>query len=171
MRKIDFSICLMILVTALLMGTGSAQSSTGTTQVAAQFVSYITVVAPLGISDWVLNVGANTNPGTPTATIMSNYDGDVDLRIRDARTGFVAPMVAGKMTSDPAPSAAAYQLQNPIQVGATSTVGLSGTAATIYTLNAPGREQPPVTFNQQVEYTDYAASYYMTITFVGTVSV
>lgn len=170
MRKIGFSIYLMILVTTVLMGTGSAQE-TGTTQVAAQFASYITVIAPEGISDWTLNVGDNSYPGSRTATIMSNYDGDVDLKVRDARTGFVAPMVAGRMTSATDPAAADYQLENPLQVGATTTADLSETAATIYTLNAPGREQPVVTFNQEVTYTDYAADYHITITFIGTVAV
>jgi hypothetical protein len=170
MRQIYLSIYLTILVAALLMGTGSAQE-TGTTQVAAQFASYITVIAPEGISDWTLNVGDNSYPGSRAATVMSNYDGDIDLRVRDARTGFVAPMVAGRMTSDTNPAAAKYQLENPLKVGAATTVDLSGTASTIYTLNAPGREQPAITFDQTVTYTDYAADYHMTITFIGTVSV
>ncbi|HPR66503.1 MAG TPA: hypothetical protein PLM24_05140 [Methanothrix sp.] len=93
------------------------------------------------------------------------------MRVRDARTGFVAPMVAGRMTSNTAPAAANYQLENPLQVGAATIASLSGTAATIHTLNAPGRDQPAVTFDQQVTYTDYAADYYMTITFIGTVVV
>jgi len=164
------SLGLAVLMAVILMGTASAQE-TGATQVAAQFLSYISVEAPAAINDWVLNVGANSYPGSRTATIASNYDGEIDLRVRDARTGFVAPMVAGRMTSDTSPAASAYQLQNPLQVGAASKVGLSGTPATVYTLNAPRREQPPVTFDQQVTYTDYAANYYMTITFIGTVSI
>ena len=170
MRTIGFGIFLIVLVAATLMGTASAQE-TGTTQVAAQFASYITIIAPEGISDWTLNVGDNSYPGSRTATIMSNYDGDIDLKVRDGRTGFVAPMAAGRMTSATAPSAAKYQLENPLQVGATTTASLSGTAATIYTLNAPGREQPAVTFDQEVTYTDFAADYHMTITFIGTVSI
>jgi hypothetical protein len=75
------------------------------------------------------------------------------------------------MTSDTAPDAADYQLENPLQVGATTTADLSTTAGTIHTLNAPGLDQPTVTFDQEVTYTDYAASYYMTITFIGTVVV
>ena len=74
MRKIGFGIFLMGLVAAMLMGTGSAQE-TGTTQIAAQFPSYITVIAPAGINDWTLSVGDNTYPGTETATVRSNYPG------------------------------------------------------------------------------------------------
>lgn len=83
--------------------------------------------------------------------------------------GFVAPMVAGKMTSDANPAAADYQLENPLQVGAMTTASLSGTDQTIYTLDSPGNEQPAISFDQQVTYNDYAASYYMIVTFTGTV--
>jgi len=170
MRKICYGICLTILVAATLMGIGSAQQ-TGTTQVAAQYASYISVEAPAGITTWDLTVGANSYSGSRTATIASNYDGDVELSVRDERTGFVAPMVAGRMTSDPSPAAADYQLENPLRVGATTTASLSAAESTIYTLNAPGREQPAVTFDQQVTYTDYAAEYHMIISFIGTVTV
>ncbi|KUK94659.1 MAG: hypothetical protein QM433_06225 [Euryarchaeota archaeon] len=168
MRKIGFGIFLMGLVAAMLMGTGSAQE-TGTTQIAAQFPSYITVIAPAGINDWTLSVGDNTYPGTETATVRSNYPGFIDLIVKDSRMGFVAPMVAGKMTSDANPAAADYQLENPLQVGAMTTASLSGTDQTIYTLDSPGNEQPAISFDQQVTYNDYAASYYMIVTFTGTV--
>ncbi len=168
MRKIGFGIFMMGLVAAMLMGAGSAQT-TGTTVISAQFPSYITVIAPTGITDWTLSVGDNSYPGSKTATIRSNHPGDVDLKIRDARTGFVAPMVAGKMTSDASPAAADYQLENPLQVGATTTASLSGTEQTIYTLDSPGNEQTAISFDQQVTYNDYAAGYYMTVTFIGTV--
>jgi hypothetical protein len=169
MRRIGFDICLMGLVAVMLMGTGSAQTE-GSTVISSQFPSYITVIAPAGITDWTISVGDNTYPGTATATIRSNYDGSVDLKVRDARTGFVSPMVAGKMTSSTDPAAADYQLENPIEVGATTTVSLSGTEQTIYTLDSPGNEQPAISFGQEVTYDDYAASYSMTVTFIGTVS-
>jgi len=181
MSKILKSFGIAVLMAALLVGTGMGQEDdTDSTDITAQVGSWINVTAPDEILTWGLGLGDNEYKSGdiyPQATIASNMaNGSVYLKVHDARTPGTNPItLAGHMTNNADPAAATAELTAAMKVQANpassgTQVTLGDTANTIYTLAAPSSANVDIGFSQNVGLSDVEGSYYMTVTFTGTVA-